>query len=318
MQWWEGIHLTGTPVWCDAQRVRDVCFVSHAYAAEAMRHGQLIGTRQTLSLLARKDRRQQPESVLAVPCNRPFTLGQLRFELFNSGHAIGSASLSVERDGTRVVYAGAVNPHGGGLGGEADVRRCDLLVIDARYGHPQYAFPDQREIRDAVAEFTVTALSAAKTPVLLVTSPAKGLDVAQQLTNLHPVRAHRAIHHAAQRLRADGEKVPRLKRWAGKLHRGEVVLWLADAMRPPALRAGDPDTRVALVSGSALDQQRVAELGVERGFAWSNCADYGELLRYIDATGAQRVFATGRYAEYLATRLDNVTPLGPPRQLRLF
>ena len=291
-----------------------MCFVSHAYAAEAMRHGQLIGTRQTLSLLARKQRRQQPESVLAVPCNRPFTLGEMRFELFNSGHAVGSASLSIERDGTRVVYAGAVSPHGGGLGGEADVRRCDTLVVDARYGHPQYAFPEPRETREAVLAFVLDALSAGKVPVLLVTSPAKGLDVAQQLTNVRPVRAHRAIHHDAQRLRADGEHVPTVKRWAGKLPRGEVVVWLAGAPGLPAA----PNTRVALVSGSALDEQRVAQLGVAHSFAWSNCADYGELLRYIDATGARRVFATGRHADYLATRLDNVTPIGPPRQLRLF
>ena len=28
--WRDGVHLTGTPIWCDARRRRDVCFVSRA------------------------------------------------------------------------------------------------------------------------------------------------------------------------------------------------------------------------------------------------------------------------------------------------
>ena len=28
--WRDGVHLTGTPIWCDARRRRDVCFVSSA------------------------------------------------------------------------------------------------------------------------------------------------------------------------------------------------------------------------------------------------------------------------------------------------
>jgi putative mRNA 3-end processing factor len=308
--WWEGVRITGTAVWCDARRARDICFVSHAYAAEALRHGQLIATRPTLALLARKDRRQQPESQLAVPYGRPFTLGQLRFELFRSGHAAGAASLSLERDGVRAVYAGAVNPRGGGLGGVADVRRCDTLVIDAHYGHPRFAFPDVSETRDAVVAFADETVRAGAVPVLLVTSPAKGLDVAQQITNVRPVRAHRAIHHAAQRLRGEGESVPRLKRWAGKLPRGEVVVWLADSADSPS----SPDTRVALVSG----EPHPSAARHFAHFPWSNRADHAELVRYIAATGARRVFAVGRYADYLAGTLDNVTALGPARQLNLF
>lgn len=310
--WRGGVHLAGTPIWCDARRARDVCFVSHAEAGSRARHGQLIATRETLALVTTADCARRPESALPVPYGRPFSLGDVRLELFRSGHAAGAASLSVQRDGRCAVYAGPVNPHGGGLGGEADVRRCDELVVDARYAHPRYAFPPWQQARDDVVAFCHAVLARGSTPVLLVTSAAKGLDVARQLTNLRPVRGHRAIHRAARRLRAAGGDPPQIKRWAGKLPRGEIVVWLADA--PWRERAGVR----ALVSGQACDAARVDALAVDAAFAWSNCADYGELLRYIEATGAERVFAVGRHAEFLASMLDEVTPIGGARQLSLF
>ena len=49
--WRDGVHLTGTPIWCDARRRRDVCFVSSADRVGRTGHGQLIGTPITLALL---------------------------------------------------------------------------------------------------------------------------------------------------------------------------------------------------------------------------------------------------------------------------
>ena len=56
-------------------------------------------------------------------------------------------------------------------------------------------------------------------------------------------------------------------------------------------------------------------VGVKR-FHYS--ADYPELLRYIEASEAKRVYVTGQYADLLASRLGDVTSLGPQRQLNLF
>ncbi len=307
MQWRDGVHVTGTPVWCDARRARDVCFVSHAYAAESLRHGQLIATRTTLALIARASRRSQPESQLAVPYARPFTLGSLRFELFASGHAAGAAALSIEGGERRVVYAGAVNPHGGGLGGPADARPCDVLIIDAHYGHPRFSFPDVADARRDTLAF------ADATSIIVVTSPTKGADVAAALADAgRPVRAHRAIHHAGQRLRADGWTLPPMRRWDGRVRDGEVLLWLDGVALPDRGSA-----RVALVSGDAVDDDRVRAVEADAGFAWSNRADYGELVAYARASGATELFVTGRHAEAFAHAMDGHA-LGPVRQLQLF
>src|SRR5579859_7328899 len=85
--WRDGVHLTGTPIWCDARRRRDVCFVSSADRVTAG-HGQLIATPETLAIAKRRAREA---GHLAVPLHRPFTLGTLRLELISSARGPGAA-----------------------------------------------------------------------------------------------------------------------------------------------------------------------------------------------------------------------------------
>jgi len=326
--WRDGTHISGTPIWCDARRARDVCFVSCAHAVPASRHGQLIATAPTLALLTRSDQHSRAESQLSVPYGHPFTLGTRRLELLQSGHAVGGAAMVADVDGDRVLYAGAVNPHGGGLGGEADVRSCDAVVLSASYGDPAFEFPPVEEAQAKVRTFAHEVVAKGAVAVLLVSSPSKGLDVAAHLANAGlEVRAHRSIHHAAQRLRGlDEASLPPLRRWtSGQVSRTTrrcALLWLARHVGSLGRAALPPHSRLALVSGSAVDSEAVAEVEVDAAFPWSNQASFTELLGYIDACGARRVYLTGRHAEPMAAAIDSAARsarvLGPPRQMSLF
>lgn len=331
--WRDGVHLRGTVIWCDARRSRAVCFVSCAHALGHARHGQLIATAPTLDLLSAQAAQgaQVSETQLSVPYGRPFTLGTVRLELLRSGHGLGSASLVADATGHRVLYASAVNTHGGGLGGAADVRQCDALVVAAAYGHPMFAFPPVNDVVHEVAAFVQEVTAAQGAAVLLLTSPSKALDVASRLADLLSSKlpagaapsffAHRLYHDAARRLVSSHPSLPRMRRYAGKLPAGHVLLWPAqrrDAL-PPALPR---PSRVALVSGGAMDRELVATLAVDTAFPWSNQADCDELVEYIRTSGARQIFLTHRFAETLAERLAGkgrvIRALGPPRQMSLF
>src|SRR5688572_15918157 len=179
--WRDGVHITGTSIWCDARRARDVCFVSAPDRIVRASHGQLIATRETLVMLgpAADDARS---AHLAVPYGRPFTLGAVRLELVPSGHGLGAAGLWVDHAGTRVLYAGAIaSGLHVGLGAPAELRTCDALVVDAPYGAPEHRFPPAPEAAAAVVAWAQQAVAAGATAVVLVTSASKGLDVAAEL-----------------------------------------------------------------------------------------------------------------------------------------
>jgi putative mRNA 3-end processing factor len=328
VMWRDGTHISGTSIWCDARRARDVCFVSCSHAVPVSRHGQLIATEPTLAMLARSAHCGQLETRLSVPYGRPFTLGTLRLELVQSGHAVGSAALAVDLDGERVLYAGAINPHGGGLGDRADVRSCSAVVLAATYGDPGIAFPPVAEAQARVVEFANDVTSKGGIAVLLVGSPSKGLDVAARLAGEGlEVRAHRSVYQAAQRLRGvDSIGVPDIHAWSTKntarAARRCVLLWLAQHTHALARAALPPHSRVALVSGRAVAREEIATCEADEGFAWSNEADFGELCAFLDACGARRVYLTGRYAERMADAITSAKRparrLGPPRQMSLF
>jgi putative mRNA 3-end processing factor len=98
---------------------------------------------------------------------------------------------------------------------------------------------------------------------------------------------------------------PLVERPRGSSTAGELVLAPLSARGTPWMRRlGDVSDGFAsgLMRVRGVKRQR----GFDRGFALSDHADWPDLLRTIDDTGAQRVLATHGHAEalarYLATR----------------
>ncbi len=279
--WRDGAHLTGTPIWCDARRRRDVCFVSSAERVGRIGHGQLIGTPLTLELLGASG-----AGHLAVPPHKRFTLGTLRLELIPSGHGFGAAALHVDIAGRTVLYAGPVNT-------TAEVRTCDAVVVAAPFGEVRHAFPP---LDDVVAQVVAWATAnLAKKPVLVVDSILDGLEVASRLAPL-AITGPRALRDAA----------------------AKVSLTIRGPSREPAvairLEAGKGELP-ALVAGRALD----GHAGFAAGFPWPTACGREPLLRWIESTSAREVYVTSACAEAIVAALGpRARLLGPPQQMQLF
>lgn len=317
--WRDGIHLTGTSIWCDAVRARDICFLSRASAMRGAKHAQLIASQDTLALLG--DSASLAGSRLAVPFGQPFTLGTHRIELFSSGHALGAASLLVNVQTHKVVYAGTVNPRASALSAPLDHRPADILVLSARYGEPRFAFPDPAETLSKLQTRCSEITQSGGVAVLLLGDAGKAMDLAGTLlgTGLR-VQAHRAFYDVARR--ATHTALEPLRRWNSEATGGRVLLWPSHTrakLDPDALPKG---SAVFLVSGKALDPNNVQASGASEGFALSNGADHDDLVRYIQSSGARQIYLTNSSdrGEGLAKALPklSIEAIGPPEQLSLF
>lgn len=321
VSWRDGIHLTGTAIWCDAKRSRDICFVSVANRLPHARHGQLIASAKTLELLDKPG--SSAASQLAVPYGQPFTLGTQRIELFASGHAYGAASLLVHTNDAKVVYAGAVHPRSAGYGGPIDHRSADVLVLSAPYGQSHFLFEDSEQVAAKLRLRSQEICAESGVAVLLVDGIGKALDTAALLADTDlQLFAHRSIHEVCAAMQKKGAGLPTPKRWNRASKQGRVLLWplsLCGKLEPSDLPKG---SRVLLVSGRAIDSESVRAAGAHEGIAWSNQADHGELLTYIRDCGAKQVFLTHSVdrGAALAGKLPGVSveAIGPPEQLSLF
>jgi putative mRNA 3-end processing factor len=297
------VHLTGTPIWCDARRRRDVCFVSAADRVTAAEHGQLIATPITLALVAPRGGGGLGAGHLAVPWRRPFTLGTLRLELLPSGRGLGAAALHVDSRGRTVLYAGPVRTTADR--DAAEVRASDAVVVAAPFGELHHTFAPIDEIAGKLVTWARAELASGTTPVAVVDSTLDGLEIAAKLGDQLPLAGSRSLRDAAQRL-ANLETLPEL-RAAGKDPR--LVIRVASD------RAAVPGkSESALVSGRALD----GHAGFATGFAWPFAAGRVQLLAWIEQTRAKEIFVTGACAETIVAALGKrARVLGPPHQMSL-
>jgi putative mRNA 3-end processing factor len=298
--WRDGVHLTGTPIWCDARRRRDVCFVSSADRVVRAGHGQLIGTPTTIAMIAGRD-----VGHLAVPVRKPFTLGTLRLELIPSGRTLGAAALHVDTGMRTVLYAGAIRTTHATDG--AEVRASDAVVVSAPVGEEHHKLAALDEVADALVAWVRGRLAAGTWAVVVVDTALDGLEVGARLAAANlTVTGSKSLRDAAAVV---GDSAPAI-RAPGKepalVIRAEADrLKLPTTVPPPA----------ALVSARAVDPQP----GWEATFAWPFVANREQLLAWIEQARAKHVFVTGACAETIAAAVGaRAHVLGPPQQMALF
>jgi putative mRNA 3-end processing factor len=309
---------------CDAAAGGDLVFLSHAAVLGARgrralpRVGgsrrQILATEGTLSLLGPFGDRLRAQALVA-PFGRPFALGDLRLEIFPSGFMPGAASLFCERDGRRSVYAGPV-----GEGGE--LRAADALCLDARFATREIAFPARAVAEESLRQLVRDGASGAA-PLLLIEPLALAPSIARVLGAAGvPLRAHRTILDAVAAFRrVDGQSsYPTVQRFAGRLADNEALLWPADA-RPPS-QGGQVRARRAVFVSPRAASPALPRSSAADALTFPFGADFSQLTRYVEATGASEVALAGapddELAELLRGRGLDAYRIGPPSQIDLF
>src|SRR3954468_23417629 len=231
-----GVRIDGTVVACDAAAGTDLVFLSHAPALGVHNRRalpnvgrgrrQVLTTEVTLALLGPVGERLKAHA-LPAGYGRPFSLGELRLEMFPSGFMPGAASLLCEREGRRIVYAGPIGA------APADVRAADALCIDATFASPALVFPARAQALADVGRAVRAVLARGGAPVVLVDSVVTALDVGAALAvDRIGLCAHRTIVQAAICYRHAGLPAPALQRFAGKIGPAEALLWPASERVP--------------------------------------------------------------------------------------
>lgn len=301
--WRDGVHVTGTPMWCDARRRRDVCFVSSADRVGRAGHGQLIATPLTLALLGASGA-SLGGGHLGVPRHRRFTLGTVRLELIASGRGPGAAALYLDLAGKTVLYAGAIRTHAIAAAGvdAAEVRACDAVVVAAPYGKPAHAFAPLAQTIESTLAWAAGELAAGRRPVLLVDTALDGLEVAMCLADAGiAIAGARPIRDAAQRACAlDAVALASTKlQIAAPGKEPRATIWLA---RDPS--------GLAKALGEHAHTTRAS---------WPTAAGRAELLAWIESANAREVFVTGACADDIASAIGpRARVVGPPHQMTLF
>ena len=141
----DGLHLADTILWFDAQESGDLSFLSAASTATTPKVPQVIATAETVRIL--EAFRKKPNA-LVCQYNRPFSIGRLRMELLPSGALLGGASLYVETDAGRILYAPHLQPNRVPTVRQMQLKKAHTLILGAMHPDPSHAMPNRKKEKD--------------------------------------------------------------------------------------------------------------------------------------------------------------------------
>ncbi|TMD91410.1 MAG: hypothetical protein E6I76_19045, partial [Chloroflexi bacterium] len=186
-----GVHLPALDLWIDARNGRELAVVSHAHGDHIARHRRALCTEATRRVLAlRTGSGSRRRRAVAEEPPRPglaygeeLELRDAVLSLHPAGHVLGSSQVLVRHRGVRVLYSGDIKLRDGRTAEPLEHVECDVLVVEATFGRPEYRFPPTDHVARAICDFCLDSVASGVTPVLYAYSLGKGQEVLSHLAD---------------------------------------------------------------------------------------------------------------------------------------
>ncbi len=290
-----GLYCEAGDFHVDPWQPVEVAVITHAHSDHAR-----LGSRLYLTEASGKpllEQRLGPGSrIEALAYGQTISRNGVTVSLHPAGHILGSAQVRIEHRGEVWVVSGDYK-----LAPEATCRpfepvRCHTFVTEATFALPVYHWRPQSEIMAEIEEWWRENQAKERASILFCYALGKAQRLLSALDgSIGPILLHGAIERFVPAYRAAGVAFPPTTRADADEARPVIARSLAlapiSANHTPWLRRfGRASTGFA--SGWMQLRGARRRRSVDRGFALSDHADWTDLLRAIDATEADTVWAT--------------------------
>ncbi len=244
----------------------------------------------------------------ALPYGQPRQLGDVSVSFHPSGHVLGAAQLRIEADGEVWGVSGDYKRAADPTCAPFEPVPCQVFITEATFGLPVYRWDEPAQTVQEIFDWWESNRARNRASVLFCYALGKAQRLLAELSAFthRPVYLHGAMAGLTELYRAAGvamlPTLPVAETAKGKAFAGELVL------APPASRGTAWTQRFGdYGSGFASGWMRLRgtrrRQGYDRGFVFSDHADWPALLTTIEQTGAKRVLVTHGYTEPLARYL---------------
>lgn len=287
----KSLYVREIDLWIDSMRKRERGYVSHGHSDHAREHETVIATPLTAEICrARFRKRRNACAFEEHSYNRPWRCGDYELTLFSAGHVLGSSQLLIEGAQGRVVYTGDFKLEPSFSCEAAEVKRCDVVLMECTFGRPRYVFPPRDEIAAQMIAFARDTLERGEIPVFLAYSLGKSQEAMAVLASGSiPTVVHGAVAPIADIYEGAGARLGNWQRYdPAQPVADAAIVWPPSGTSLPRT-FGRRRMRRAMLSGWAIDGRRSYRYGGDRAFALSDHADYPSLLRYLELAQPRKV-----------------------------
>lgn len=298
----KGVELPELGLWLDPAKRQSLAFVSHAHSDHLGAHAEVLLTAATALLMRARIGGRRLERTLAY--GELLELGNAVVRLLPAGHITGSAQIHLETEAGSLLYTGDFKLRESRSAEPCQWQRAETLVMETTFGLPRYVMPPARQVEAEVVHFCRESLAAGRTPVLLAYSLGKAQEAVWMLleNGLAPM-LHPATFKMTELCRSLVPNFPAgYTAWDAAQSAGRVLL-LPPGRAARGLLSKVGPVRTAVLTGWALDPATRYRSGCDTAFAWSDHADYPDLLRYVELVQPRRVLTLHGFAAAFATDL---------------
>ena len=299
-----GVYLPELDLWLDSRRRREQGVISHAHSDHTARHHRPILTANTGLLLAEYLKKASP---ITLAYNELLETERYKLTLHPAGHCLGSAQVLVESkiSGERLLYTGDIKVRPSPINEPLEAVPCDILVLEATYGQPQYTFPSQEQVLATGYQTLRSWLSRGEKPLVLGWRLGKAQELLYYLlAEGFDVAVEEGIYRVAESYQQAGVVFPcGFQIFDGRWPEGRVVLW------PPGRRSAEVAEALRgvrsleftgwAVDGSNRGRSRWGRRG-DASLPFSDHPDFNELVDYVRRVAPKQVYTVNGFPELVA------------------
>jgi putative mRNA 3-end processing factor len=251
-------------------------------------------------------------------------VGAVELSLHPAGHVLGSAQVRLAHAGRTVVVAGDYKLAADPTCAAFEPVRADVFVTESTFGLPVYRWDAPHATLAEILGWWSDNRATGRASVLFAYALGKAQRVLLGLAQLAgtlpgPVYVHGAVARIDAAYRAAGVALPAARRVAdlpaGTGFADALILAPPSARGSTWLRRFEPCS-TAFASGWMALRGTRRRAALDRGFAFSDHADWPALGTAIEASGAREVWVTHGYrdelARWLAERGYDARPVETP------
>lgn len=255
----------------------------------------------------------QEANVQTATYGEAISINGVKISFHPAGHMLGSAQIRLEHQGEVWVVSGDYQLEPDLTCAPFEPVACNTFVTESAFGLPIFRWPAE-PIADINAWWRANQ-QAGKGSILFLHPIGMAQRVLASIDgSTGVIHAHEAIEPINQIYRAQGVRLPST---SAKIEPGGLILAPLSAHGSAWARSLKKMSD-AMVSGWMRIRGPRRRRSLDRGFAFSNHADWPDLLRAIEATGAETILVTHAHRAPLSRWLEEhgrrAFPLEAPYQ----
>ena len=299
----KGIWCAPAKVYLDPWKAVEKALITHGHSDHS-RWGNKAYLAHKDSEAVMRHRLGHDIKLQTVDYGEVIDINGVKFSFFPAGHVIGSAQIRVEYKGEVWVYTGDYKLEDDGFSAPFESVKCDTFITESTFALPVYRWKPQNEIFDDVNEWWAGNAEQGICSVIFAYSLGKAQRVLVNVNReIGPIYTHGAVAATNNALVAGGLDLPAAPKvdpsMSKDAFRKALIIAPPSAQGTPWMRRFEPYS-IGVASGWMNIRGARRWRAADRGFPLSDHADWADLNRAVEASGASKVIVTHGYTSVFA------------------